>query len=142
MPDYTILDFQQVLFGQLWSSLQWWASVSFGLMALTRFSGKQLNLVIVLSISVLYTLFTVFTLTNILMLVDGLVGAGDDLQALRDAGALGGAGSELLDFRRQHAPLNGAIAIFCVIATFVATLSYLVYTYRKERRSARPSVSS
>lgn len=51
MPDYSILELQQLSFGQAWFAIQWWASVSFGLMALTRFSGKHLNLIIVIALS-------------------------------------------------------------------------------------------
>ncbi len=135
MPDYSILEFQQLTFGQLWSLLQWWGSISFGLMALTRFSGRQLNRVIVIALTGLYSLFTLVTVINILMLVTGLLGVRQDLIALNDSGDLSAAGLALLDFRESYAFWNGAIVFICMFATYVGTVSYLVYVFRKEQSS-------
>jgi hypothetical protein len=135
VPDTTILELRQMGFGLIWSNLQWWASISFGLMALTRFSAKHLNLVIVWSLSILYFLFSVFTILNIAMLISTSMGLGEDLAALRDAGTLSSAGLKNLTFTETWAPVNGFIIVLCGIATFSGTISYLVYAYRKEARA-------
>jgi len=136
MPDYQILLFEQESFTSIWYAIQWWASISFGLIALTRFSGKQLNLPIVIGVSIIYSLFTVFTIVNMLMVVAGLQGTREDLRALRDSGGIGLAAERLLGFREQYASVNGLIILTCVVATFAGTIAYLVYAYRKERRSS------
>lgn len=104
-------------------------------MALTRFSGRQLNRVIVIALTGLYSLFTLVTVINILMLVTGLLGVRQDLIALNDSGDLSAAGLALLDFRESYAFWNGAIVFICMFATYVGTVSYLVYVFRKEQSS-------
>ena len=135
MPDTTILELRQMAFGLIWSNLQWWASISFGLMALTRFSAKHLNPVLVCALSLLYFLFTVFTSLNIAMLSATSIGYGEDLAALRDAGALSSAGLRHAAFTETWSPLNASIIILCGAGTFLGTLSYLIYAYRKEART-------
>ena len=136
MSDFMILDSLRSTFEVAWTQLQWWASVSFAIIALTHFAGKKLNLVLVFFVSLIYLLFTIFVWTNTGFLIAMASGYGQDLMALQNTGKVSAATQLVIDFFSKHATLNGLIIEFCIFATCIGTVSYLVYTYRKNSRGS------
>lgn len=136
MSDLVILDSIRSTFEVAWTQLQWWASVSFGIIALTHFADKKLNLVLVSFVSLIYLLFTIFVWTNTRFLIVMLSGYGQDLMALQNTGKVSAATRLVINFFNKYASLNGLIIQFCVFATCIGTISYLVYTYRKNSRGS------
>ena len=120
-------------FGILWSSLQWWASISFGLIALSTFGRERLNLPITIFLTVLYSLFTVYTLGNGSLMIAQATGAVQDLAALRDSGEIGATGA--LTLQRSENPMAGLdfglIFFGCFIATYAGSVAYLWYSFRR-----------
>lgn len=123
----------------IWSSLQWWASVSFGLMAVASLGRDRLNLFVTLSLTALYSLFTVYTLGNGSLMIAEAGGAVQDLAALRDAGTIGSVGARTLQsYEHPMAGLNFSLIFFsCFVATYAGCLGYLWYSFRKESRNRR-----
>jgi hypothetical protein len=56
MEEPLLAEAHRELYGLVWPNLQWWASVSFGLLALASFGRKHLNLLTTTGLSVLYVL--------------------------------------------------------------------------------------
>jgi hypothetical protein len=137
MSEHELLESFRSSFDQAWTQLQWWASVSFGLIALTHFAARKLNLAIVVCVSLLYVLFTIYVSLNVQALT--LIGVGylKELEVLRDSGEIGPAALSILDFASRYGLLNSWIYRLCVVATCIGTISYLVYTYRKGLRSRK-----
>ena len=132
MRDLIVLELYRIAIGQMWSLIQWWASVSFGLVALGHFAGKKLNFVFVVLLVVLYTSFTAFTWGIIVTVVLETRGYRDELTLLRDDGELGPAGIAFLDSYGGNlvGNIGGSIA---VLGAYLGAIFYLVYAYRKSR---------
>jgi hypothetical protein len=119
-----------------WSQLQWWASVSFGVLALARFAAKDLRRWHVIGVSILYVAYTVYCVINTLMLTNYAGGFFRELQAQREAGDLAPPVSRAMGFANSlNAP---AVLTFfvCLVGLFLVSLTYLWGAHLKGRKSA------
>ena len=60
MSEFEILDLMTKTEDQRFNLIQWWAGVTFGLIALSHFAGRKLNLFLVVLVVLLYVGFTLF----------------------------------------------------------------------------------
>ena len=121
---------------EAWSNVQWWASISFGLIALASFGRERLNLFTVAGLAVLYSIFTVYSLVNTMAMVVHAASAREALSALADSEGISAAGAGVLRFTEAWGLFNGALFMICFGATFVGSLAYLWYSYRKASTSS------
>jgi len=136
MQEFQIVELIFSGLDQAWSSLEWWASVSFGLIALTHFAAKKLNLTIVIAVSVLYILFTIYSGFNVAISTGKATFYIQDMRALAESGAISSGGIGTMDQMRVLAPPAVMTMILCAAGTFLGTLAYLVFSYRRERTSS------
>ena len=132
MYELALVETLREAMGTIWSSLQWWASVSFGLMAAASFGRDRLNLPITLFLTALYSLFTVYTLANGSLMIAEASGAIQELSGLRDAGEIGAVGTRTLQaYENPMAGLNFNFVFFAsFIATYAGSVGYLWYSFR------------
>ncbi len=111
--------------------LQWWLSISIGVVALAHFVARKLNLTIVIVVSVLYAAHTYSTVDGILRL--GRVSSGGllDLERMADLGNV----SLMTETFLQPAglPPPGLAYAVAFVGTFLGTLGFLVYSYSRAR---------
>ena len=135
MDELTLIQIRSDSFAQVWSSLQWWASISFGLIALCAFKRERLNLAVTAGLTVLYTVFSIYTLLNVGSMMTNVVGAMAELSALRDAGQIGYIGTQVIGYAEGPGGLNGTVFLVCFVATYGGSLAYLWYSHRSAANS-------
>jgi len=138
MYELALVETLREAFGEIWSSLQWWASVSFGLIAVASLGRDRLNLLVTIGLTALYSLFTVYTLGNGSLMIAEASGAIQELAALRESGDISAVGA--LTLQRYENPMMGLdfslIFFACFVATYVGSVGYLWYSYRKSSKPA------
>ena len=133
MPDLPLVaEFREALSSTV-AQLQWWASVSFGLIALAHFGRKHLTLMVAICLSAAYLMFTLFAFVNAAFLGRIMAGTLTELSALRDSRNISAVGLALLKID-ELGRLNGIVMIVCIAVTFLGTLTFLWYAYRKHSR--------
>jgi hypothetical protein len=132
MPDLPLVaEYREALSSSV-AQLQWWASVSFGLIALAHFGRKHLTLMVAICLSAAYFMFTLFAFVNAAFLGRIMAGAQTELSALRDSKNISAVGLALLKIDESGGRLNGILMIVCMVVTFLGTLTFLWYAYRKQ----------
>lgn len=138
MYELALLETLRDAFATVWSNLQWWASVSFGVMAVTTFARDRLTLLITIFLTALYSLFTAYTLGNGSLMIAQASGAIQALVEIRDSGEISTVGAlTLQQYENPVAGLNfGAVFFSCFVATYVGTVAYLWFSYLKPSKGA------
>jgi hypothetical protein len=136
MYELALLETLREAFATIWSSLQWWASVSFGVMAVATFARDRLILPITVFLTALYSLFTAYTLGNGSLMIVQASGVIEALAGMRDSGELTTVGA--LTLQRYENPIAGldfgAVFFGCFVATYVGTVAYLWFSYLKQSK--------
>lgn len=132
MDEFQLVETYREGFAVQWAQLQWWASVSFGLLALASFGRRHLSLVVTIGLSTLYVLFSIFSAINIYAISVTIVTTVSELSALEGVSAVGETIVSSLRVRQ----VNALVGITCFFATFGGTLIYLWYSYRKNKAAA------
>jgi hypothetical protein len=128
VSEYEIVYMANEYINRTWEILQVWAGISFGLIAITHFSSKYINLSVVLTASILYVAFSFFAMTIFRTngeVVDGFL---NDLVALEASGIQLSIGSQaVLSEKPGGAAMLSIIAVF--FSTFFASLVFLWWSY-------------
>ena len=132
MSEFEILDLMTKTEDQRFNLIQWWTSVTFGVIVLSHFAGRKLNLFLVVLVVLLYVGFTLFV---------GDLFFGNVSQAAlhrQDLAAMQSLGAPLSEVSRQiigedPQVLRGIGFYFAVIGAFVGSISYLVYAFVRLR---------
>ena len=132
MDEFQLVETYREGFAVQWAQLQWWASVSFGLLALASFGRKHLSLAVTIGLSTLYLLFSVFSVINVYAMVVTIAATIPELNALGDISTVG---ESIVDSTRVRIT-NALVGTACFLATFCGTLTYLWYSYRKNKQAA------
>ena len=132
MDEFQLVETYREGFAVQWAQLQWWASVSFGLLALASFGRKHLSLAVTSGLSTLYLLFSVFSVINVYAMVVTIAATIPELNALGDISTVG---ESIVDSTRVRIT-NALVGTACFLATFCGTLAYLWYSYRKNKQAA------
>ena len=112
-----------------WNMVQWWASVTFAVLLASHLGAKQLNWVFTAVIVVLYTLFSVTIAQVINQYLNQMFAAVLALEALSGKQELSLAGVDMLNSSSANIGISLWITL---IVTFVATLFYVIYSYRTQ----------
>lgn len=111
---------------RIWDITQWWASVTFGVLLAAHVGVNSLNKLIIFIILLLFTLFTVWVAQIVWA---NLVGVGAVKLALNDiSSALSPVGKLVLEDSGVN---RGITMIVAVSLTYLATVFYILYHFRK-----------
>lgn len=132
MDEFQLIETYREGFAVAWAQLQWWASVSFGLLAMASFGRKHLSLAVTNGLSILYLLFSVFSLLNVYLVLVPTATAAADLSQLEGVSNVGAS----VFNNKTIGQSNALIAMVCFVATFCGTLTYLWHSYRKNKAAA------
>ncbi len=119
---------------RLWTIMQFWASVSFGLIIVAHIAVKKLHLAMVLVLSFLYIGFSLFAL-SMLKLISGVSdGYLMDLEVIVQSGKdLSHAGKILVSNNVDGGTL--LLITMTFLGTFLSSITFLWYSYFSKRNS-------
>lgn len=115
----------------IFSLLQWWLSVSVGVVAAAHFFAKKLNLYLVVFLAALYSCFSIYTHLFVTLTFLGNVGLINALNAIPEQ--VSPAGRALLAWPTSLQIVMGIAFTLCVVGGFFGTLAYFVVSYRTNR---------
>jgi hypothetical protein len=113
----------------LWSMIQFWAGLSFGLIIAAHVAARRLNLVLVAGALLLYTSITLFI--GSLIAADGtlLLAVYTDAARLVENNA---AASDTIIALARYQDSDASMAFFfglALLGTYLATVGYFIYSY-------------
>lgn len=130
MNEYNLLFAWSETTGHLWSIIQFWVSISFGLIVVAHIAAHKLNIVLVSTMILLYSLVSLFI--GSLIVADGNI-----LQAVyRDAASLietkeqASATISALANYQNNGQFGGYFIVIALPLTFLSTIAYLVYSFK------------
>ena len=135
MSELALIEVINFALGEMIDVIQWWASLSIGVIALTYFWDKKLNLPMATALFVAYTLFTAYVLVNVLGFGMTMNGYGQELFAMRDAGELSAGGSFVLDSTRTISSAATAIFGLSLIGIYCSAVLSLILAYRRGKKA-------
>ena len=136
MTEYEIADLMIEHVNRIWDVMQFWASISFGLIALCHVAAKRLTVTICLILSMLYISFSIFSF-NIQVMNDIIINSYmNDLSILLAQEKLSTTGAQAL-INTDPTELEMLAIRFVSIGTFLSSLFFLWYSYFKNRNKER-----
>lgn len=137
MSEYEILDLYYSNQSQITLIMQWWVSVTFGLLAVGHFGAEKLNVFLLSLLVVLYSSFSFVMSGFFVEKSDTMRGYLGDLNALQQNGAaLSPSTVEFVESGLQPIPwLANLIFLIALGGMFLATIGYVIYAYLRERQS-------
>lgn len=135
MSEYETVYLFSEYINRTWTVMQFWASVSFGLIALAHFASKQLNLLLAFLVSTLYVAFSLYVM--MILRLSGTVADGFlvQLQSLQSADNPLGPGAQAV-LASDLTPLQDAIIVVSFFGVFIGALTYLWVNVIRVRRQA------
>lgn len=122
------------ILNRLWDLQQWWASVSFGVLAVAYLVGKQMNGILVSILLLLYTAYSVYMWDLMGVNANVFFAYVGDLQKLSDSGVELSAGANAYLLPPKLAVILAPAAL---IGTFISVVCYTLYVFfRREDREA------
>ena len=126
MTDLEVIYQLSEVYNRVWNMSQWWASISFMIIAISHFTSHKLNKFLVGIILILYMAFSIWLYRFSTYNVSIIFGLLQDLQNLIDSGVPLSQGA----IRYLAVKEDWITPIFINIAqagTFIATISYVIY---------------
>lgn len=116
---------------RMWSLIQWWASISFGLLVIAHIAADRIGIYVAVLVSMLYTGFS-FVVHRIAQrnmgIVESIVG---DLRVLKTAGV---DLTMTAQYWMQGTDPGVKIAMPAVIIfNYISILGYFIYSYRSKQ---------
>jgi hypothetical protein len=118
----------------LWSLMQYWTSISVGILIASHFVASRLNGFILAIFIIIYTVFTVQIVTLMQLELQAIKGIFMDLEIMAGKGvALSNTARQLL----EHSPvandtlINQLIRLVMTGGMFLITISYPIYCKRR-----------
>jgi hypothetical protein len=126
--------------GHLWTIVQFWASISFGVIAVAHFASEKMNDFLVLLVIFLYTLFSIycggFYISDIQLLL-ALYQEAEFLLAERGEEAV-----FLTAFANYSPWWTGVLfGLIGLPSIYLGSIAYLIYRYRGRAESAQSKAS-
>ena len=116
---------------RMWSLIQWWASISFGLLVIAHIAADRIGLYLAVLISMLYTGFSF----AVLRIAGRNMGIAESV--VGDLRALEAAGNDLTmtaQYWMQGAEPVTKIALpLIMVVTYIGVLGYFIYSYRSKQ---------
>ncbi|MBT4518975.1 MAG: hypothetical protein HOC23_03130 [Halieaceae bacterium] len=131
MTEAELLSLLSEAIDRVWALLQWWASISFGLLLVAHLAGEKLNRFLVILLASLYCGFTGLIYGMVLKNSGAAEATYIDLEALAAANTPITATAQFL-LQNQSQTLEFLLPM-TMIGTFAGTLGYLFYCYRENR---------
>jgi hypothetical protein len=122
------------MFDRYWVIVQWWASVSFGLIMVAHFASDKIGpflLVTVIGLYGIYSLWVFFLLGYNIAIGMGML---EDLDSLSSAGLLKSQGARVV-LEHPFATYGTWVGMFALPATFFSCIGYLIYAFFHARKS-------
>lgn len=136
MNENEILEHMALHGDRVWSNLQFWTSVSFGLLIAAHIAAANVSKSVLAAILVLYMFFTATFMGMVLYDIEVIRAGGMQLKMLADAGAqLSLISQATLD----HGPVlndswyKSIVRQGMAVGLFLVTLLYPIHCYRKRR---------
>ncbi len=118
----------------LWSLMQYWTSISVGILIASHFVASRLNGFILAIFIIIYTVFTVQIVTLMQLELQAIKGIFMDLEIMAGKGvALSNTARQIL----EHSPvandtlINQLIRLVMTGGMFLITISYPIYCKRR-----------
>lgn len=129
MTEYDLIFAWSEVTGHLWSMIQFWASVSFGLIAIAHLAATKLNTVLVTVALVLYASLSMFI--GSLIYADGQILLAVYTDAARYAASVENVSETIRSLAAYQASesFGGVFFILALPGTFLATVSYFIYAF-------------
>ncbi len=115
-----------------WEIWQYWTGVSFGYLVLGYAVAKHLTWPLILIVSVLYTLFSIFMLQVMGHNAEIVFGVADELRKLQASSELSAPTSRWLAGHSE----DGVFPTTVLLVTYFAALLYLPYNYINSGRES------
>ena len=131
MTEYEIVYLSSEYLNRTWEVMQFWASVSFGFIALSHLGAKHLSWLTTCIVTTLYIVFTLFVMN--IFRVNGEVGDGflTELKALENLGP----GAQAIVASAPTA-LGMAAIISTFFGLFIASVAFLWLSFWRVRKTA------
>jgi hypothetical protein len=122
------------IFDRYWFIVQWWASVSFGLIMIAYFAAEKLSALLLGTVLALYFIYSGWVYMLLVYNIDIANGLMADLDSLSSVGDLKtqGAKNALENPFVVYGTWLGNVAL---PSTFFACIGYLLYAYSRARKS-------
>lgn len=132
MTEYEIAALISEHVDRIWDVMQYWSSISFGLIALCHVAEKKITLPVCIILSILYITFSMFSY-NIQALNDTIINSYmNDLSVLLAQEKLMTTGAQAI-ITTDPTELQMLTIRFVSIGTFISSLFFLWYSYFKNR---------
>lgn len=120
------------IYDRYWVIVQWWASISFGLIMIAYLAADKLNGYILATVLVLYSVYSAWVFMLLVYNVDVAYGLAEDLASLQAAGKLETKGAQVI-LENPFVDYGTRLSLLALPATFLACIGYLLYAYFQSR---------
>ena len=134
MTEYEIIYLFSEYLNRTWEVMQFWASVSFGLIALSHLGARYLNALATVIVSAFYIAFTLFVM-NILR-INGIVGNGF-LTELSSLKTLGPGAQKIIATAPTSLEMTAIITTF--FGLFLGSLVFLWLSFWRAHKAKQPA---
>ena len=115
---------------RVWSLLQWWGSVSLGLIALAHLASDRLNSILLFAILSLYTSYSILLMVMLSVNVTAMGLLIEDLTRLANEGvAIGNYASNLI----EADTLGPILGLIVALGTYFSSMLYPIFALRQQR---------
>ena len=122
---------QMFLYGEATTVLlQWWVGISFGLIGVSYFAAKRINLFFVVVLLLLYVSFSIAVASFLANLLAWQEALASDLERLNSSSDI----SATLLLNLVQSPVTTWIFGAGVIGTFLGCISYVIFAFVQSRR--------
>ncbi|MEZ5503463.1 MAG: hypothetical protein R3E50_12730 [Halioglobus sp.] len=134
MSEAEILEQLFSVFDRYWFIVQWWASVSFGLIMVAYFAAERLSALILGTVLALYLIYSGWVYMLLVYNIDIASGLMADLSSLNSVGELKSQGA-MNALENPFVTYGTWLGNVALPATFFACIGYLLYAYFSARNS-------
>ena len=134
MSEAEILEQLFSVFDRYWFMVQWWASVSFGLIMIAYFAADKLSALLLGTVLGLYLVYSSWVYMLLVYNIDIAFGLLSDLNSLSSAGELKTQGARVA-MENPFVKYGTWLGNVALPSTFFACIGYLLYAYAHARKS-------
>ncbi|MAT93216.1 MAG: hypothetical protein CME59_11510 [Halioglobus sp.] len=134
MSEAEILEHLFSIYDRYWTIVQWWASVSFGVIMIAYFAADKLRAILLITVLALYVIYSAWVFMLLMYNVDIAYGLFEDLGALSRTGELETQGARVA-LENSFVNYGTRLGMVALPATFLACIGYLLYAYSQVRKS-------
>lgn len=133
MTEYDLIFTWSETTGHLWAMIQFWVSISFGLIVVAHIAAHKLNIVLVSTMILLYSFVSIFI--GSLIVADGniLQAVYFDAARLIETKETTSATIAALANYQTKEQFGGFFISIALPVTFISTIAYFIYSYKKSR---------